>query len=537
MTEMSLRGIKTGLWLLIFLLPLALRTAPSPPRQHPLSRETEALGLVIVLMIAIALRVVNLLTEPLFFLQDETLFAYTQDWRPEHGELFGYSLIQHWPWGWWPEVFGFGPGSLPNFLFLIHWLPLKVEFSFRALRMGTAITGVAAVLMVWIWVRRWWDNQMALLAALFLAIQLEHVYWSRVALPNIDAPLHGAAVLWALAWALETQSQRAWAVLGTLLGLTFYLYMGTKLNLVAAGVVLAGLWLTRLATVPLRRVALMACFCGLVMAPALWAIHQDSQRWYLDHAGRLDWRILNALAQGNGTEVLRLGREAWETSVGYFLDQPQLVNLIWVGIAMALWRIRDRRYFTVLIWLAVTFGVASIAIGWRNARLINIQPAFAVLAALGVDQLLRWPRTKLVALGILVVVTVEAWTGQFAWRANRWRNATAELCTFIWTLPLPATLYTLGTGMIPDISSRCIIRPGEVQIVPVESVEQVQLTAHSAAIIFVDREEAAQQLLPHAVLTPHYNDDRFAFYSAIGKPWATVKGWNEQRSSKRPWWW
>ena len=526
--DVTIRGIETLLWLVVLALPVALRSDRAAARPQPLLRETEILGLGAVLAVAVVFRVVNLCTEPLFMLNDETMFVYEQSWRPEYRDLYGFSLIQHWPWGWWPDLFGFGSGSLPNLQHFLHWLPMLVHPGFYGLRFGSAIVGVLSVAMIYVWARRWWDNRVALLASLFLAINLENVYWSRMAMPNIDAALHATAMLWALAWALDTQSPRAWAVLGVIAGLTMYLYMGCKLSCVALAAVLAGMWLSRRVSISARCVGVATVFCLAVAAPSFPPIYTHFHSWYVDHAGRLDVaRLLAAVWHGDWAGAWRFLVAEWADSVQYFRDQPWLTRLWWGGILLALWRGRDRRYLAILIWAAVTFGIASVSIGWRNARIVNVQPALAVFAALTIDQLLRWRASRALALGLVALVLYEAWTGQFTLRAHRWRNATAELCTTLWSLPAPATVYVIGTGPNDDwLWRRCVMPPGSIQLIPVEGAEQIVLNdSHTAAIVYADRPDAAERLTADAVLTPHYDGDRFSFYSGIGKKWAVPEAW------------
>jgi hypothetical protein len=78
------------------------------PVGPPLSPETERIALAAVFIVALAFRFVLLADVPPSIAQDETMFSFETSWRLEHADLYGLSLLESWPVGWFPHLFGIG---------------------------------------------------------------------------------------------------------------------------------------------------------------------------------------------------------------------------------------------------------------------------------------------------------------------------------------------------------------------------------------------------------------------------------------------
>ncbi len=102
-----------------------------------------------------------------------------------------------------------------------------------ALRLTSAVIGIATVGAFYGMVRTIWDGQRALLAALLLAVFRWHVHFSRTAFRTILVPLFACLFFW-LWWQGVERKSRAWLIgAGIVLGLGFYTYFAFQLILPA----------------------------------------------------------------------------------------------------------------------------------------------------------------------------------------------------------------------------------------------------------------------------------------------------------------
>jgi hypothetical protein len=428
------RLVSTALWVGgLTLLWLGAATAEprpwTPPNRPavgpPLSPEVERLALAGVLIVALALRFVLLAQVPSFIANDESMFSFEICWRPEYSDLYGLSLLKAWPVGWCPNLFAFGWNGFPALSFVVHW----------------------------------WGNAVAVLAAFALSLNIEHLYWSRIALNNIDAALLSAWALAALAWALDTRSWRAWVALGYALGFGFHAYHTAKLHLVLAALVVLVLAIGRLESWSRADgwgVLLATLTAALVIAPLVPDIVRRWTAWYGTQAGRLDISLLlGSLWRGDFAGAYNyISLHATDT-VDLFRPAPVMLGLFVLGSGIACWRWKDPRYLTALLWMGSILIIGSATVGWRSARLVGALPVMSLMPALVVGHtraaLLRRAPAGLrrVAMGcgvlLLLVVLYESWWVEFVWRAQ-FRNSTFGICHAIQRLPLPATIFVAGTG-------------------------------------------------------------------------------------------
>lgn len=444
-----------------------VRTAAQPAREWPavgpqLDRQAHLLAFWCVVLVAIGFRFLHLPDIPSFVHRDEAMFGFENTWRYHVPHDSREPFVQA-PLTWFPYLFGVGWNSFPTLASFLHWTPvLALGPGYASLRVGSAVVGTAAVLATYVWVRRWWGGTAALLAAFLLAVASEHVYWSRQALNNIDATLLVAWTLGSLAWALDTRRPIAWVSLGFSLGFGFHTYHAAKLNLVFAGVVLVLLALPRVRA--LRRsdlAGLLYALAGfvLVVLPLVPDIVEHASRWSRDHAGRLDLGGLRRALAGAGEGGLAgFFAHHYGPTAELFRTTPWLAALAAIGAGIAAASVRETRHLTLLAWTALAVGVASLAIGWRGARVVTATPLIAVFAALPLVTVLaaawrvehsgwvaRWLRRAALALVAVVCAVVfgEGYRATFVERL-RTGNAIYAWCRLLERVPLPAVVYAAG---------------------------------------------------------------------------------------------
>ncbi|HUI27048.1 MAG TPA: glycosyltransferase family 39 protein, partial [Candidatus Kryptonia bacterium] len=180
-----------------------------------LSPRSAALALLLVLLLALALRVT--------FLRDVPALI-----DPDEGRQ-GRWAERIWHDGF-PDAFGIGWNVFPHLSYLTEYVWVQALGTSNAnLRLSAATVGTLSLVPVFFWVRRWWGNVIALLAVLILAVNREHIAWSRLALNNIQQVLVAALMLAAFARLLRTRRAIDWVWFGYAVGLAFHTYHSAKL--------------------------------------------------------------------------------------------------------------------------------------------------------------------------------------------------------------------------------------------------------------------------------------------------------------------
>jgi len=447
----------------------ARRQAPATiPATRPrvgggLSRQAETVAILAVILLAAVFRLLFLADVPSYIYNDEAMFVSKDVWRV-HVPDAGPGPFTGSPMPWFPNLFSVGWNSFSSLASFLHWTPVVVLGPGNwSLRVGCAVVGTATVLALFVWVRRWWGSFPAILAAAALAVSSEHVYWSRIALNNIDAPLLAVWVLASLAWALDTRRAVAWASLGCALGAGFHTYHSAKLHVLV--MVLTLIALTSLGRERLRREDLPGLKFALltmilVILPLVPDIVVNWQRWIYDHSGRIAVTPLqDAVRSGDMERLQHYFRHHYYETRALFAPTPLLTGLSIGGFAIAIWNWRDTRYLTLLVWATTLIVIGSFTAAWRSARMVGVTPVLAVLAALPLAHARAWaerpgeltrrarwlPQAVLIcAAGVLVGIVREGADATFVGRIQV-RNATFGWCRLLERMPLPATIYLTGT--------------------------------------------------------------------------------------------
>jgi 4-amino-4-deoxy-L-arabinose transferase-like glycosyltransferase len=255
---------------------LALPDLPSAPPAPGRVGSRMAVGLGLVLLLALGLRIHRIQEIPFGMWRDEARHglialriledpafrpAYVAETEPKINlPGFGFYLLAAGI-----PAFGVNPWSM---------------------RVVTAVAGALTVLPVFALGRRLLgDDRSALLSAFLLAVSAWHLIFSRYAFPTVFDPLFTASGLWLTASGASAGSaSRGGAALfagGLVLGLSVQTYHSARLAPLLGGVLLALLW---------RRVRLswgraLAWSLGLALALSPLAL------WVLENPGRADARL------------------------------------------------------------------------------------------------------------------------------------------------------------------------------------------------------------------------------------------------------
>jgi hypothetical protein len=457
-----------------------------------------------ILLIAALFRLVVLLDVPPGLAQDEVLNADVAHFiqQGEHAfffrEGYGHEPLYHY----WSVPFQklFGDNML-------------------AARLPAVYLGMVLVALVLRWVKREWGALAAVVAGLGVAVSWWPVIFSRIGLRPILEPV--LLVLAAWFW------KRPFLA-GIFLGLSFYSYTGARIVFLlpigfALLVRLSGqkqigtwLWWRWL-------LAVLAVF-AVVAAPmqvTLWRDPSLQQR-----VDQLDGP-LTALMQGDVQPVLETA--AATLGVFSFTGDPRwtytLPNrplfdwgtavLVYLGLAVALWRWRDERSALLLTWLAVTFIPSAVTPqAPSTVRLIGAVPVVYLLPGLGIAWLVglnhrHLAKKWLVALVVGLVLFVTGWQsyrtvrdGFVAWPSAletrlKYQTVFREMGAYV--LENPADGVVMADGFFEPIDADSLRRMVSLPV----SVRWVQTGAGLAgAVLFPAGGENGRLLVPEYAPVP-----------------------------------
>src|SRR3972149_4594989 len=133
------------------------------------------------------------------------------------------------------NFFDTGWSGQPNWSFVPTALSMRIfGEGILAIRLVSALSGVLAVVFVYLLGKETFNQEVGWLAAGFLAVYPIHVHFSRIGVNNINDSFMVVLVLWLVFRATRIGSLSAYALAGGASGLDLYNYLGTRLVLILA---------------------------------------------------------------------------------------------------------------------------------------------------------------------------------------------------------------------------------------------------------------------------------------------------------------
>jgi 4-amino-4-deoxy-L-arabinose transferase-like glycosyltransferase len=409
-------------------IPAFLRTWKESLGAVPRSAWLEAATVAALTLLAFVLRATALDSVPYTLGGDEA-------W---HGLLARQVLA-----GQLRNPFGMGYMSMPTaFYWPLSWSLWLVGDTVTGLRFAAALVGTITVPIFYLFARDLWGRRTALISTIFLTAYDYHIHYSRLGANNIWDPLFLVLMLWALdkglrrtdsdtaqhqeADAAPEQSQeptpgryRYFLLAGLVMGLSMFFYTGARLLPLLAGVYVGFVWLIRGRHVPRlgARVVLLIVACVTVAGPMLSyaQLHPDEWNARLNQVGIIQSGWLEREPELTGKSTAQILAEQFIRAAGafhyypdrtawYAAERPLLGFLAGafaiLGMAWAVARWRDRRYFLVLLWfwsVIITGGMLTESPP-SSQRLVIAIPAVALLVAFGLEQSVRLA-CRLLAIG------------------------------------------------------------------------------------------------------------------------------------------
>ena len=187
--------------------------------------------LLLIVLLAAALRLISLGQSPPGLNQDEATNAWNTQCLLKTGkDQVGKS---------WPIFYTRGLGGNRSTLFIYLSIPFQAigGLNILTMRLPAAVVGIAAVLLIYLIAKRLFDQNVALLAALLLALNPWQLYQSRWGHEASVAPLFGIVPLAMLLWAnmpiqkdkLQTPRPIIAAFAGAITGICCYGYHAIRI--------------------------------------------------------------------------------------------------------------------------------------------------------------------------------------------------------------------------------------------------------------------------------------------------------------------
>jgi 4-amino-4-deoxy-L-arabinose transferase-like glycosyltransferase len=282
-------------------------------------------------------------------------------------------------------------GREPLFIYLVAGSIALFGRTVVALRLPAALAGIATVGLTFLAVREMFRRSLgqggalavATLASLFLAFSRWHITFSRIAFRASTTPLLEVLAFWLLWRGLNAARDRAttrvaptvWFTLsGVALGACLYTYLASRFVPLVLGFFVFGWFMLRWANkpalsvygdaIPWRGFVLLALVAVVVFAPlgAYFATHPDD---FLHRAGEASvfnpaWNRGDPLGTFADSAIKAVGMLFWagdpnwrHNIAGQPILDPITALLFLVGLALALWRIRQLPYLFAVVWLVV----------------------------------------------------------------------------------------------------------------------------------------------------------------------------------------
>jgi len=331
-----------------------------------------------------------------------------------------------------PVFFSAYTGREPLYMYLMAIVQALVGVNTLAIRLTSALIGVATLPLTYLLTRELFDRRVALLSTGVLTFSYWHLTVSRNGYPNVlIPPLEALSVyfLWRGYWS-RTAYCVFWFILGGFFaGLVLYTYLAARFFPIAL-IATAGYAFAVDRDRFVRRLpglGVAALTAAGVVAPLAWHFLQNPHDFWERASQVSPFRAAPDLGG-----VLRLfAHNAWQTLGGFLVRgdprphfnlpgkpifDPLLGAFFLLGVAVALRRWRHLPYGIVLLWTVVMClpGVLTADLQPATQRMFGVFPALAILPALG----LSWSFERLTArrlwlppLAAVTMVLLFSWEG------------------------------------------------------------------------------------------------------------------------------
>jgi 4-amino-4-deoxy-L-arabinose transferase-like glycosyltransferase len=399
---------------------------------RPSPSKRELAWLLVVLAAAAAFRFHHLTTEPYGVWFDEAQNA-----------LEAKKILED---PHYRPVFVSGVSQMPalSFYYFAAFVKL-VGARVLAVRLGTTLVGLLAVVFVWLLGRELWSAEAGLLAGGFLAVSRWHVDFSRFGMAIVFPTLFIPAALFFFARSQRTRSPRDAVLGGIVLGLgmqTYYAMLAVPLLIVLS-------FAHGFVTKKSMRSAASAALLALLLLSTLLTylpVLQYARAHELEFSERM--RTVSAVHAGSMGELVKIlvlpsprRKEAWEVfgrnaaahaamfhvagdrNGRHNLPGAPMLDRVTglffaIGLLFALALVREWRAATLLLWFFAMLAAGVLSLDFeapQGARTCGLNSVIALLAALPLARIASLASGGAAPLRALAAVPVAA-AGILSWR-------------------------------------------------------------------------------------------------------------------------
>ena len=290
-----------------------------------------------------------------------------------------------------PAYFPVAQGKEPLYPYSVALLMAAFGPSAWAMRLTSALWGLALVVLIYAWARRAFGPTIALLTAAGLAVGFWPVTTSRMGLRAIALPVLFTAAIYFIETARQrTNKPHFYVLAGLALGGSLYTYLAARVMPLVLVLFFIYLLFRRKAA---WGILLSLAVAALVAAPLF--LYLDAHPSAEIRIGQLDQPLRALLDDGDPgplldrvVPTLQILSFHGDTFIPYNLPGKPLLDpltslLFYAGLALALWRWRHPPYILATLWLAIGFSPALITgVQAANLRAIAAQPVVYLFPAL-----------------------------------------------------------------------------------------------------------------------------------------------------------
>lgn len=342
-----------------------------------------------------------------------------------------------------------------------------------ALRLPSAFLGILLVSVGYSLTKRLWSKHpqtetLALWVAIFLAVHLWPVFYSRQAIRAISLPVLSGlmAYFWWQGWQATQEStrRRAFALAGFLAGATLYTYMAARVVPIFFLAWFLYLFLFHKTQWRWRDAGLFTGIATLVALPLVWYLWQNPGA---------EFRVqevsapLQALRMGdiqplwqNGIAILGMfgwsGDPLWRQYIAQRpLFEPIFAILFYIGVGLCLWQWKKPRWVFIGLWISTAIIPSLVTINAPSTiRMINILPLLFTVPTIVIHMLSKLSTFSTVlstrfiqTAQLLTLLFYGGWTAEavfYQWPAQEevrfvWQEALTETAVHLQTQPLHNT--------------------------------------------------------------------------------------------------
>ncbi|HTX91880.1 MAG TPA: glycosyltransferase family 39 protein [Anaerolineales bacterium] len=334
------------------------------------------------------------------------------------------------------DFFATGWSGQPNWSFVPTAIS-EILFgqNILAIRLVSIIEGTLAILFLYLLARELFGKTIAALAAGVLVALPIHLQFSRIGVNNIIDSMTVCLVLWLTLRAIRLDRYQNYLWAGITAGLTFYTYVGTRLVLILA-IVLLAYTIIRERGYFRKHLLHLGIFIGaaiIVIAPQGYFFyrHPDVFMTRFGQESILLNHWLPLQAQRTGQSMVAIMWKQTTDTVLVYVSQPAVGNFFnspnpyltvlgsiffLFGMGYALVKCWHTRMMILLVWfwsVVIVGGILTLSPP-ANTRLVMTLPAVAIFIALGTYQFFEYvlrlkiitPTWQTVLSGAVVLILV-----------------------------------------------------------------------------------------------------------------------------------